>query len=539
MRSIASVLILLGFFTSVGLTAQPPGRQQARGTAGQFYGKIVDGNTNKPLERATIQLLGQKIDTATKEKTTQVLGIVITESNGDFTLYDLPMMGQFNLNVSAIGYQPITKEVYFIKPQRGNRNGQDMMSAMVKDLGNIKLEPSTNTLDAVTVTSTKSFFEMGVDRKIFNVDKNIVSQGQTATEVMKQIPGLNVDIDGNVTMRNAAPQLFVDGRPTTLTLEQIPADIIDKVELITNPSAKFDASGGNAGILNVVLKKNIKKGYNGGIRTGFDTRGRFNFGGDFNVRENKLNFFLSGNYRQNKSFNTIESVRENFLDTFSIVSQTGEGYNTGNFTYARGGVDYLINNRNTLTFTGSYVSGNFNNNNDQRIDSTIENTFASYSKLRSDGLNEFTNLGGQISFKHLFAKEGHNITADLNYSSSQNNNNTFLKRTTFLPDNDLKYDPFLQQTEGSGYNRYITIQTDYEKPINDNRKFETGARAAIRDFKNENIQSFYNDSAKSYIILPRISNNYTFKDYVYAAYANYSIKAKKWNYQFGLRGRKF
>ena len=108
---------------------------------------------------------------------------------------------------------------------------------------------------------------MGVDRKVFNVDKNIVTTGQTATEVMKQIPTVNVDIDGNVTVRNATPQLFVDGQTNnTLTLDQIPADIIDKVELITNPSAKYDASGGNAGILNIVLKKNIKKGYNGGIR---------------------------------------------------------------------------------------------------------------------------------------------------------------------------------------------------------------------------------------------------------------------------------
>src|SRR5438309_7103352 len=97
-------------------------------------------------------------------------------------------------------------------------------------------------------------------------------------------------------MRNSTTTLFVDGRPTTLTLDQIPADIIDRVELITNPSAKFDASGGMAGILNIVLKKNRKTGYNGGIRTGIDSRGRVNLGGDINFRQNKINFFASGNY---------------------------------------------------------------------------------------------------------------------------------------------------------------------------------------------------------------------------------------------------
>src|SRR5204863_7464346 len=168
--------------------------------------------------------------------------------------------------ISAVGYADYTKPVSFgLKFQRGNNNNgadqQDRMEQMVgmvdKDLGNVMLEPSEATLANVTVTAAaKPFFEMGVDRKVFNVDKNIVSTGQTAVEVMKQIPSVNVDIDGNVKVRNATPQLFVDGRPTTLTLDQIPADLIDKVELITNPSAKYDASGGNAGILNIVLKKN-------------------------------------------------------------------------------------------------------------------------------------------------------------------------------------------------------------------------------------------------------------------------------------------
>jgi outer membrane receptor protein involved in Fe transport len=109
---------------------------------------------------------------------------------------------------------------------------------------------------------------------------------------MKNIPSLNVDIDGNVTLRNAAPHDLYRRTPYYLTLDQIPADIIDKVELITNPSAKFDASGGNAGILNIVLKKNKKTGYNGGIRTGIDSRGKMNLGGDINLRQNKINFSL-------------------------------------------------------------------------------------------------------------------------------------------------------------------------------------------------------------------------------------------------------
>src|SRR5205085_8281762 len=123
--------------------------------------------------------------------------------------------------------------------------------------------------------------------KVFNVDKNLVSTGGTAVDIMRNVPSISVDLDGNVTMRNNTPQIFVDGRPTTMTLDQIPADAIESVELITNPSAKFDASGGTAGIINIVLKKNRKAGYSGNIRAGVDSRGKINTGGDINVRQGK------------------------------------------------------------------------------------------------------------------------------------------------------------------------------------------------------------------------------------------------------------
>ena len=186
----------------------------------------------------------------------------------------------------------------------GNKNGDmsSMLNAVDKDLGNIKLEIDAQQLEEVTVTSNKPLLTMGIDRKIFNVEKNLNSVGGTAVDVMKNVPGLNVDIDGNVSMRNASPQLFVDGRPTTMTLEQIPADAIATVELITNPSAKFDASGGGAGILNVVLKKNRKAGYNGSIRVNLDSRLRGGFGGDINIKTNKINFFSKHFLSINKYF---------------------------------------------------------------------------------------------------------------------------------------------------------------------------------------------------------------------------------------------
>lgn len=176
-----------------------------------------------------------------------------------------------------------------------------MMNAVDKDLGNISLEITAVNLNEVVVTNETGMFEMKIDKKVYNVGKDASNAGGTAEDVLKKVPSVNVDIDGNVTMRNATPQIMVDGRPSTLSIDQIPADAIESIEVISNPSAKFDASGGGGGILNIVLKKNRKPGYNGNIRAGIDSRLKFNTGGELNDRQGKFNLFLSGMFNQRKS----------------------------------------------------------------------------------------------------------------------------------------------------------------------------------------------------------------------------------------------
>jgi outer membrane receptor protein involved in Fe transport len=515
-----------------------PGGRRGNGgnmNMGHLYGKIVDSKTNKGIDAATVQLVGSKFDTTTKKAKDVVLATVLTQSNGDFSLENLPVFGKFKLRATVLGYKDYDAPVSFdLKMPQGGTGSQDRMQQIMnmidKDLGNIKLEQSDANLGNVTVTATsKPFFEMGVDRKVFNVDKNLVSAGQTATEVMKQIPSVNVDIDGNVTLRNAAPTLFVDGRPTTLTMDQIPADIIDRVELITNPGAKYDASSGGGGILNIVLKKNIKRGYNGGIRAGVDSRGKLNLGGDFNYRQGKINTFLSGNYNQRKSKFTTLTDRDNLLTPPSSIHQDLRGVNNGEFAFLRGGFDYFMDNRNTLTVSGSYVHGSFKNDQPSVIDSTIDNVFSSYTNQNSFSKFGFNNWGGQLSFKHNFAGNGHDITADVNYNSSTNNNNSTVGTNVFYPSGDPKL-ARSQRTDGSGYNKFLTIQSDYENQLTENTKLEAGVRGAIRNFRNDNLQ-YLDDSLRE-----DLSSHYKYTDQVYAAYLTYSFKVgSKWNYQLGLR----
>ncbi|GGH71409.1 outer membrane receptor protein involved in Fe transport [Filimonas zeae] len=554
-KRLLQVLFAIACFYSTANAQRPAGAGGRGGqnmNAGHLYGKIVDSKTNKGVDGATVQLIAPKFDTVTRKMKDAIAGTVLTQNNGDFSLESLPVFGKFTLRVSALGYTDYNAPVSFdLKmPNRGADGAagsgggegggadrmQQMLSMVDKDLGNIKLTAAEANLGNVTVTATsKQFFEMGVDRKIFNVDKNLVSSGQTATEVMKQIPSVNVDIDGNVTLRNSSPQLFVDGRPTTLTLDQIPSDIIDKVELITNPSAKYDASSGGGGILNIVLKKNKKSGYNGGLRAGVDSRGKFNGGGDINYRQGKINFTLNGMYNQRRSKTTAYTDRLNISDDPTFVTQETKGVSDSRFMFIRPGLDFFIDNRNTLSINANFVNGKFSNDQPSRIDSLRNNAGFAYSDVTSTSTSSFNNPGGQISFKHNFAKSGHSISADANYNSGTSKNTSNLSTATTNATLG-KLTPVTQRTESNGYNRFWTFQTDYENPLTENTKLEAGVRAAIRNYWNDNNQLRYDYTTREYILNPIASNEYKFNDQVYAAYATYSFKAgTQWNYQLGLR----
>lgn len=516
-----NIYILISFLMiQTSLLAQIPPTVAARmGGAnmnqGHFYGKIVDAN-KKGIDGVTLQIKGTKFDPATKKTSEVILGTMLTSANGDFSFENLPLMGNFKLSISCIGYKKLEKQLNFGIKMGGGQSMQEMMALVDKDLGNIKLEESPTDLQSVTVNSTaRPQFEMGIDRKIFNVDKNIVSTGQTAVEVMKSIPNLNVDIDGNVTLRNATPTLLIDNRPTTLTMDQIPADIIDKVEIITNPSAKYDASGGNAGILNIVLKKNKKNGYNGGIRTGIDMRGKFNGGGDLNLRDNKLNFSLSANMNGRKSINSSKNERQILGTRPSFVNTNSDNTSNGSFDFYRAGVDYLPDNRNSFSLYTNIAHGGSVNSGTQTIDSLNGKLPIS---LANNSNFDFLNKGAQLAFKHLFAEPGHELTADFNYNQS-NNNNASTINSSYLN----------QRSVGAGNNKNYTTNIDYAREFKNGVKFETGIRYNTRDEFNSR------DQFRNNIYLSSVSTKYNYGENILAGYVNLNGKANKLSYQMGLR----
>ena len=518
--------------------SQVPGAAGGRGggqqmNIGHFYGRIVDSKTHKGMEAVSVQLIQSKFDTVSKKRKDTVIAGMFTPNSGNFSFENLPLFANYKLTITAIGYKPIDQKVAFeMKP------GGDMSQAMAgvdKDLGNIKVEADAQVLESVTVTGSKPLMQMGIDRKIFNVEKNITSAGGTGVDVMRNIPAVNVDIDGNVTLRNSAPQIFVDGRPTTLTLEQIPADAIESVELITNPSAKFDASGGQSGILNIVLKKARKVGYNGGIRAGIDSRGKPNAGADINVRQGKVNVFANAMYNARRSKGWGETDRLNSFDTPSVrILQDNNSVFNGAFAFTRFGLDYFIDNRNTITIAQSIVGGNFefDNQNDILVD-TLDNSPGIVNQYRNTlGKNTFRNYGTTVSFKHLFAKAGKEWTADVNFNKSKNTNNSDISFQSFndLDQKDPINAPQLQEVDGGGRNTFLIMQTDYVNPISENMKWEGGLRAQIRTFESRQL-NYLNSKYQ-----PQISNEFEYTDYVYAGYLTFSQKIKeKFSYQLGLR----
>ncbi|MDQ3683480.1 MAG: TonB-dependent receptor, partial [Bacteroidota bacterium] len=525
MKVSKKVLILLtGCLLVLASMAQMPGNRGGNGSQinGRFYGKIIDAS-KKGIDAASIVLVQDKMDTVAKQKKEVIVGGMLTSANGDFSIENVPAMARYKLRVTGIGYKTHEQNVNFDRPSGNNPSA--MLNALDKDLGNIQLAIDDKLLENVTVAAGKPLLQMGIDRKIFNVDRNIVSAGGTAVDVMKNVPSVSVDIDGNVSLRNNAPQIFVDGRPTTLTLEQIPSDAIESVEIITNPSAKFDASGGTAGILNIVLKKNKRVGYSGNLRTNIDSRGKIGAGGDINIRQNKINVFASGNFNQRKSISEGTTDRTTFDAINTRTQQFDNTEFNGQFGFGRAGFDYFINNRNTITATGTFARGRMSPEGTSNI---FINSDTSYRNLRfTNSINNFRNMGSQLSFKHIFPKAGNEWTADVTYNEGRNDNNTnILTENNRTSPNPSSLGNYAQLQNSNGNNQNLIFQTDYVNPVSENSKFEIGARTSIRKL----------NSLTNYIIAGKTSSTaYKNEDRVYAAYSTFSNRIKNFGYQLGLR----
>ncbi len=480
----------------------------------KLYGKVLDPNSGKGLEAASVQLYNAG---------DSLVDGMLTRANGDFSLTRLSASGTYRLVVTALGFESHEQII-------------DVPAGMAyeRDLGDIYLEPEIKQLEDVIITGTRPALEMGVDRKVFNVARSLNTTGGSAVDIMRNIPSVSVDVDGNVQLRNASPQIFVDGRPTVLSLDQIPADNIEKIEIITNPSAKYDAASG-AGIINVVLKKDKRYGLNGIVTA---SAGYPNLAGgnvNLNLREGNANFFVSAGYNQSGGVARGEAYRENKQNGIvqNYFDQLSKNDRMRRFNFVNFGMDYHIDNRNSISVSQTFGGGRFSGTEDQeQIYYTGSKVLDYYGYRDGENLNKFNRMGTRLNFKRTYPKQGKELTADINYNRGKRTGSSIVTNSYINPDGSANRSPNTVENDGGNTSHDITFQADYSNPIDESRKLEMGVRS-YHNFYNSNFNVYsVNDFGKT--ILP-LSNNYKFREMINAAYATYSHKMGMFSYQLGLR----
>jgi outer membrane receptor protein involved in Fe transport len=496
------------------------------GRTARLYGKVVDVN-NKGIGSATVEVFMKKVGAGADDGYDSLIAGMLTKPNGDYSFANFVMPDSFAVRFSNLGYANKMEFVKIPKPDKGAQ-------VPPYDLGNTKLEIEAAQLQEVKIVGTKPVLQMGIDRKIFTVDKSITSAGGTAIDVMRNIPSVTVDVNGEVQLRNTSPQIFVDGRPTILTLQQIPADDIERIELITNPSAKFDAAT-TGGIINVVLKKSRRTGLNGVATLGGGYPEVLTGNLSLNMRQGKFNFFASGNYNQSGGIAKSEAKRQNKTNGLvtDYFNQTSKTDLSRKFTSVRFGADYFIDNRNTITISQNFVKGRFANIEDQDQEYLdINQQLTLTGDRRTISASEFNRSNTQLNYKFDFPKQGQELTADVTYNTGKGFNKSNISNFYFLPDGTQGREPSFVRNDGNNDNNQLTIQTDYVNPFNDSSKIEMGLRAFIND--NNNLLNSYSLVNGGEVKLP-LSTNVSYKEQVYAGYTTYTNKWKGIRYQLGLR----
>ncbi|MCB0395715.1 MAG: TonB-dependent receptor [Flavobacteriales bacterium] len=492
---------------------------------GTITGKVEDAQSHQPIEFATVSL-HQKSDS------TLVTGTV-TDSKGEYSLSKVTE-GSYFLRVGFIGYDQ--QDIPSIKPGPG---------AWQVSVPVISLKTSSTDLQEVEVSAQRSLVENKIDKKVFNAEQSMASQGGTGLDLMKEVPSVDVDADENISLRgDNNVRILVDGRPITIPasqfLKQLPANAIERVEIVTNPSAKYDPEG-MSGILNVILKKKGSSGMNGNVslNAGYGKKYKVGSGFGINYRKDKFNYSLNYNYSRGKAWYGGNILRSFVLeDTLYRQESYDQGGHAWNNHWVQGGIDFFANDFNTLYISAntqlSDQSGNRDFNNqfyEGGQPSFSSNRLADNSTM---GNNYKINTGWQKKFK----KEGETFDLDIDFSQSDNPTKEY-NREIFTPEDvNSSLEDLYQRVNNYKNNSLLYIRNDFVYPLTDSVKLETGIH-----YTGTNVdQTFYSEThvgnSTEYTADSGLNNQFTYLQQVYAAYGIIGIQRKKLGYQVGLRAEK-
>lgn len=486
-------ILLLTFFSSLTFL-QAQNSAPAANNPGSISGKVIDKNSKQPIPYVNISI----------KKDDKVVTGGITQDNGNFTVKNLALE-TYTVEILFIGYKKQTLTV--------------TLNAATKsvNLNTISLEEEAVQLEGVEIVKEKSTYEQKIDRKIINVGKDLISAGATAGEILNNIPSVSVDAQTNaISLRgNENVRVLIDGKPTNIDpaqlLKQIPSASIKQIELITNPSAKYNPEG-MSGIINIVLHKNANQGFNASINNGvtFAKTPKVNSSFDMNYKVGKFNFY--GNY----GFNHGLQKNHGFVNSHQPNAEKTVAFDFGNKNTShlyKIGVDYYLDDNNTLsvyTNQNIYLSSGNSITNVNYQDNAITDIIQT-NRSHNDNPSGTYNL----DFKHKFKKEGENIELEANYNRNKGTENSYFETvgaTAFNDYNDI-----------TNINNNTKINLDYTNPLPKDARLEVGIETRIEDTDNNfNKNLSYN-------------SDFQYKREIHSAYATYGKQWTKWGYQVGAR----
>ncbi len=490
---------------------------------GKVTGAIIDRTTKKPMSYANVAIY-----------TLQDSGLIsggITNDDGRFEISNLKF-GDFYLEAQFIGFDKTS--ISNISLDRKNSS---------VDIGMIELSPSSIELNEVNVVADKALVEYKLDKKVVNVSQVLSAIGGTAVDVLENTPSIQVDIEGNVSLRGSGNfTVLIDGRPSILSgsdaLRQIPSSAIENIEIITNPSAKYEPDR-TAGIINLVMKKNSMNGLNGIVNTSLGTGDKYRSDFMLNYKLENVNWFFGADWRDENNKGEITLERETYYnDTTEFVKIKGDRNRIRGGYSIKGGADWHLSKRSTLTLSGEFGNSNGESGgggtNENYTTPTSEHIYSVTEEV-SERNTDFYTLN--MNFQHKFNDEGHNVDASIFYSDESGTDTDIegelLANENFVPGSEYLSRISTLETEEE---QDIRMKLDYTYPFSKTGRLEAGYQGRLEDETEALEFRDYAQGSDLWIINEEYTSSTDFKRHIHAAYATYSNKLGRIQFMGGLRG---
>jgi len=516
--------ILIGLiFTYGSLFSQQPGRPEDDTApvlkAGEIRGVIQDSSTSGAIEYATVGIF---------RKDSSLVSGQVTDSDGRFAFTGIPS-GDYYLDANFLGYNK--KHISITMDQE--RSGINV--------GVVSLHPNVTEIDEVEVVAQRNRVEYKIDKKVVNVSSDISSSGGTLVNVLENTPSVEVDVEGNVSLRGSGNfQLLIDGKPSPIQgsegLQQIPASAVQSLEIITSPSAKYDPDG-NAGIINVIMKKQKNSGVGGVINASIGTRNKYTADFLLNIKRNKFNYFIGGEYSNMKFYNKGIAERRTYVSDITTTTKSNingvfgrEGMNL------KGGFDYSINDNSVISLNGTIGRRDFTRDFDTKnhwftLPASKDSFYLEEGHDTDD--DDFYNLN--LDFQKRYDNPEHQLQASAYFSSQKEvekeQDNIRTTNDAYVP---LATETSQTRSRTEQPERELRLELDYTKPVGSG-KLEIGLQSRWEQTEADYIYENFQPLGNEWLRDDTISNSLYYLDALQSAYAIYSGPLGKFNYQAGLR----